>query len=272
MALTLPADGLILDLEDAVPPDLKAVTRPIVREWLGRDFGGRERWVRMNPIATALGRDDLAETIGGRPTGYVVPKPRHAGDVREIAQILDGLEHRHGIPHGSTRLVLIATETPEGLLNIREVSVASPRIVTISWGIEDLGAAMGLPRVRDERGTYLDIPRYARTMCAIAASAAGVDALDTVYTDIADLEGLRRECEDGVAMGFSGKISIHPSQIAVINEVFTPSKDALAEARELVAAFAEHAARGAYAFRFKGQMVDAPHLMRAKKLIARAGD
>jgi citrate lyase subunit beta/citryl-CoA lyase len=99
-----------------------------------------------------------------------------------------------------------------------------------------------------------------------------VDALDTVYTDIADLEGLRRECEDGVAMGFSGKISIHPSQIAVINEVFTPSKDALAEARELVAAFAEHAARGAYAFRFKGQMVDAPHLMRAKKLIARAGD
>jgi citrate lyase subunit beta/citryl-CoA lyase len=271
-ALLLPADGLILDLEDAVPPDLKAVTRPIVREWLGRDFGGRERWVRMNPIATALGRDDLAETIGGRPTGYVVPKPRHAGDVREIAQILDGLEHRHGIPHGSTRLVLIATETPEGLLNIREVSVASPRIVTISWGIEDLGAAMGLPRVRDERGKYLDIPRYARTMCAIAASAAGVDALDTVYTDIADLEGLRRECEDGVAMGFSGKISIHPSQIAVINEVFTPSKDALAEARELVAAFADHAARGAYAFRFKGQMVDAPHLMRAKKLIARAGD
>ncbi|HZF04483.1 MAG TPA: CoA ester lyase [Patescibacteria group bacterium] len=270
-ALTLPADGLILDLEDAVPPDRKAATRPIVREWLGRDFGGRERWVRMNPIATGLGRDDLAETIAGRPTGYVVPKPRHAGDVREIAQVLDGLEHRHGIPHGSTRLVLIATETPEGLLNIREVSVASPRIVTISWGIEDLGAAMGLPRVRDERGKYLDIPRYARTMCAIAASAAGVDALDTVYTDIADLEGLRRECEDGVAMGFSGKISIHPSQIAVINEVFTPSKEALAEARELVAAFAEHAARGAYAFRFKGQMVDAPHLTRAKKLIERAG-
>ena len=270
-ALTLPADGLILDLEDAVPPDLKAATRPIVREWLGRDFGGRERWVRMNPIATGLGRADLEATIAGRPTGYVVPKPRHAGDVREIAQILDGLEHGHGIPHGSTRLVLIATETPEGLLNIREVSVASPRTVVISWGIEDLGAAMGLPRVRDERGKYLDIPRYARTMCAIAASAAGVDALDTVYTDIADLEGLRRECEDGVAMGFSGKISIHPSQIAVINEVFTPSKEALAEARELVAAFDAHAARGAYAFRFKGQMVDAPHLARAKKLIERAG-
>jgi citrate lyase subunit beta/citryl-CoA lyase len=270
-ALTLPADGLILDLEDAVPPDLKAATRPIVREWLEREFGGRERWVRMNPLATGLGRDDLADTIAGRPTGYVVPKPRHAADVREIAQILDGLEHRHGIPHGSTRLVLIATETPEGLLNIREVAAATPRTVAISWGIEDLGAAMGLPRVRDARGAYLDIPRYARTMCAIAASAAGVDALDTVYTDIADLDGLRRECEDGVAMGFVGKISIHPSQIAVINDVFTPSKDALTEARELVAAFAEHAARGAYAFRFKGRMVDAPHLALAKKLIERAG-
>jgi citrate lyase subunit beta/citryl-CoA lyase len=225
----------------------------------------------MNPISTGLARADLAETIAGRPDGYVVPKPRHAGDVREIAQILDGLEHRHGIPPGRTRLLPIATETPEGLLNIREVAAASPRIVAISWGIEDLGAAMGLPRVRDAQGTYLDIPRYARTMCAIAASAAGVDALDTVYTDIADLEGLRRECEDGVAMGFGGKISIHPGQIAVINAAFTPDTALVAEARELVALFEEHRARGAYAFRFKGQMVDAPHLTRARKLIERAG-
>jgi citrate lyase subunit beta/citryl-CoA lyase len=270
-ALTLPADGLILDLEDAVPPDRKAATRPIVREWLARDFGGRERWIRMNPISTELAREDLAETIAGRPDGYVVPKPRHAGDIREIAQVLDRLEHRHGIAPGSTRLLPIATETPEGLLNIREVAAASPRIVAISWGIEDLGAAMGLPRVRDHDGRYLDIPRYARTMCAVAASAAGVDRLDTVYTDIADLDGLRRECEDGVAMGFSGKISIHPSQIEVINAVFTPDKALVAEARELVALFEEHRARGAYAFRFNGQMVDAPHLARARKLIERAG-
>jgi len=269
-ALTLPADGLILDLEDAVPPDRKAATRPIVREWLARDFAGRERWIRMNPISTELARDDLAETIAGRPDGYVVPKPRHAGDIREIAQLLDRLEHHHGIAPGSTRLLPIATETPEGLLNIREVAAASPRIVAISWGIEDLGAAMGLPRVRDAGGRYLDIPRYARTMCAVAASAAGVDWLDTVYTDIADLDGLRRECEDGVAMGFSGKISIHPSQIDVINAAFTPDKALVTEARELVALFDEHRARGVYAFRFKGQMVDAPHLTRARKIIARA--
>ena len=271
-ALTLPADGLILDLEDAVAPDLKAATRPVVRGWLERlDFGPRERWIRMNPMATGLGRADLEETIAGRPDGYVVPKPRHAGDVREVAQILDALEHRHGIPHGTTKLLPIATETPEGLLNIQACATATPRIVALSWGIEDLGAAMGLGRVRDRDGKYLDIPRYARTMCAVAASAAGVEWIDTVYTDIADLDGLRRECEDGVAMGYTGKISIHPGQIAVINEAFTPALDVVAQARALVAAFEEHRARGIYAFRFNGQMVDAPHLSGALRILSRAG-
>jgi citrate lyase beta subunit len=270
-AITLDADGLILDLEDAVPPDRKAATRPIVRRWLDTlDFGPRERWIRMNPVATGLGRADLEETIAGRPDGYVVPKPRHAGDVVEVAQLLDGLERRHGIAHGTTRLLPIATETPEGLLNVREIAGASPRIAAISWGIEDLGAAMGLGRVRDRDGRYLDVPRYARVMCAIAASAAGVDWLDTVYTDIADLDGLRRECDDAVAMGFTGKISIHPSQIPVINAAFTPAPEAIAEARALIAAFEEHRARGVYAFTFKGQMVDAPHLAGALRIIARA--
>ncbi|HZV97302.1 MAG TPA: CoA ester lyase [Candidatus Nitrosocosmicus sp.] len=270
-ALTLPADGLILDLEDAVTPDKKAATRPIVREWLEtRDFGPRERWVRMNPIYSEYGERDLEETIAGRPHGYVVPKPRHAGDIRRIVALLEGLEQRHGLPWGSTRLVLIATETPEGLLNIREVASASPRIAVVSWGIEDLSAAMGLPRTRDAEGRFLDIARYARVMCAVAAAAAGVEALDTVYTDIADLEGLRRECQEGVEMGFSGKISIHPGQIEVINSVFTPSKADAEDAVALIAAFEEHARRGAGAFAWKGQMMDMPHLTRARKIVERA--
>ena len=272
-ALTLPADGLILDLEDAVPPERKVATRPIVARWLGElDFGGRERWVRMNSLATGLGQADLEETIAARPDGYVVPKPNRASDVRDIADLLDRLEQHHGIAPGATRLLLLATETPEGLLNIRETTTASPRIAAVSWGVEDLGAAMALGRVRDAEGRFLDIPRYTRVMCAVAAAAAGVPSLDTVYTDIEDLEGLRRECEEGVAMGFSGKISIHPSQIPVINEVFTPAPAEIAEARELVQAFAEHARQGIYAFRFKGLMVDAPHLTRARTILARAGE
>jgi len=272
-ALTLPADGLILDLEDAVPPERKAATRPIVAGWLRElDFGGRERWVRMNPLATGLGQADLEETIAARPDGYVVPKPNRASDVRDIADLLDLLEQRHGIAPGATRLLLLATETPEGLLNIRETTTASPRIAAVSWGVEDLGAAMALGRVRDAEGRFLDIPRYARVMCAVAAAAAGVPSLDTVYTDIEDLEGLRRDCEEGVAMGFAGKISIHPKQIPVINEVFTPAPAEIAEARELVQAFAEHARQGIYAFRFKGLMVDAPHLTRARTILARAGE
>ena len=270
-ALTLPADGLILDLEDAVTPDRKAATRPVVRRWLETlDFGGRERWVRMNPIFTEYAEADLAETIAGRPDGYVMPKPRRAEDVRRVTDRLDALEQKHGLPFGSTRLVLIATETPEGLLNIKEIAAASPRVAAVSWGIEDLSAAMGLPRTRDAQGSYLDIPRYARVMCAVAASAAGVEALDTVYTDIPDLDGLRRECLEGVAMGFSGKISIHPGQIEVINAAFTPSKADAEDAVALIAAFEEHARRGAGAFAWKGQMMDMPHLTRARKIAEQA--
>ena len=270
-ALTLPADGLILDLEDAVTADRKAATRPIVRRWLETlDFGGRERWVRMNPIFTEYAEADLAETIAGRPDGYVMPKPRRAEDVRRVTDRLDVLEQTHGLPFGSTRLVLIATETPEGLLNIKEIAAASPRVAAVSWGIEDLSAAMGLPRTRDEQGRYLDIPRYARVMCAVAASAAGVESIDTVYTDIPDLAGLRRECLEGVAMGFSGKISIHPNQIEVINAAFTPSKADAEDAVALIAAFEDHARRGAGAFAWRGQMMDMPHLTRARKIADQA--
>jgi len=270
-ALTIPADGLILDLEDAVTPDRKAATRPIVRGWLETlDFGGRERWVRMNPIGSEYAEADLEETIAGRPEGYIMPKPNRAEDVRRVVAIIERLEQHHGLPWGSTRLIPIATETPEGLLNIREIAGASPRIAGISWGIEDLSAAMGLPRTRDDEGRYLDIARHARVMCSVAAAAAGVEAIDTVYTDIADVNGLRRECREGVAMGFSGKISIHPGQIEAINAEFTPSRVDAEEAVALIAAFEENARKGAGAFAWKGQMMDMPHLTRARKIAARA--
>ncbi len=269
-ALTLPADGLILDLEDAVTVDRKVEMRGVVLRWLDTlDFKGKERWVRMNPLASGFGEGDLEGTIRGRPDGYVVPKPSSAADIRAVAEILDKLESRYGLPVGNTRLNPIATETPEGLLNIKAIAAASPRIAAISWGVEDLSAAMGLPRTRDEQGRYLDIARYARVMTAVAAAAAGIEAIDTVYTDISNLDGLKQECEEAVWMGYTGKVSIHPSQIEVINAAFTPSKEEVAEARELVAAFEEHARKGSGAFAWKGQMVDMPHLTRARKLIER---
>ena len=267
-ALTLPADALILDLEDAVTLEKKTEARQIVLRWLQTlDFGSQEGWVRMNPLATGLGEADIEGTIEGRPDGYVVPKPRSAADIRAVAQILDRLEAKHGVDFGSTKLVLIATETPEGLLNIAEIGRASPRIAAVSWGIEDLSAAMGLDRTRDAEGRYLDIPRYARVMTAVAAAAAGVEAIDTVFTDIPNLEGLRRECREAAWMGFTGKISIHPSQIPAINEAFTPSREEVREARELIAAFEEHQQKGNAAFAFRGQMVDMPHLTRARKIL-----
>ena len=270
-ALTLPADGLILDLEDAVALERKAEARAAVLRWLETlDFGARERWVRINPLATGLGEADLEGTIAGRPDGYVIPKPRSAADIRAVVEILDRLEDQHGLPFGATRLLLIATETPEGLLNIDEVARASPRIAALTWGVEDLSAAMGLPRTRDAEGRYLEIPRYARVMTAVAAAAAGVEAIDTVFTDIPNLEGLRRECEEAVAMGFTGKLSIHPSQIPVINETFTPSPEEAKEAEALIAAFEEHRQKGAGAFAYKGQMVDTPHLARARGIVERA--
>ena len=224
-ALTLPADGLILDLEDAVTPDKKAATRPIVRRWLETlDFGGREKWIRMNPIGSEHAESDIAETIAGRPDGYVMPKPNRAEDVRRVVALIEQGEARNGLPFGSTRLLPIATETPEGLLNIKE----------------------------------------------IAAAAARVEAIDTVYTDIPDLSGLARECKEGVAMAFAGKISIHPSQIEVINREFTPSRADADEALALIAAFEDHARRGAGAFTWKGQMMYMPHLTRANKILARA--
>jgi citrate lyase subunit beta / citryl-CoA lyase len=268
-ALTLPADGLILDLEDAVTPDKKAATRPIVRRWLETlDFGGREKWIRMNPIGSEHAESDIAETIAGRPDGYVVPKPNRAEDVRRVVALIEQGEARNGLPFGSTRLLPIATETPEGLLNIKEIAAASPRIAAISWGVEDLGAAMGLPRVRDAEGRYLDIGRHARVMCAVAAAAAGVEAIDTVFVNFRDLAGLEADAEAGRRDGFSGKLAIHPDQVPIINRAFTPSAEVVARARRIVDAFV--AAGGAGVATLDGEMIDRPHLGRAELVLARA--
>lgn len=270
-SLALPADSLVLDLEDAVTPENKDSARETVTGWLKSvNFGRQEKMIRMNPLDTPWGEKDLEVTMQGRPDSYIVPKVRTKDDILAIDAILTRLEKQYGYPQGEVKLVVIATETPQGVLNVKEIATACPRVDALTWGAEDLSAAIGARRNRDESGQFLEVFRYARIVTLLAATAAGVEPLDTVFVDIRDSEGLRRECIEGAWMGFTGKITIHPSQIEIVNEIFSPSPADVAEARELLAAFEENRKAGRMAFSFKGQMVDVPHLTRARKILERA--
>ncbi len=269
-ALTIEADALVLDLEDAVHLDRKREARDAVRGWLeGRDFGRRERVVRINPLDTGMGADDLEGTVAARPDAYMLPKIRGPQDVEEIDARLTDLESRHGLEPGRIRLIPIGTETPEGVLNLAAIARA-PRVVALTWGGEDLSAALGARRNRGEDGAYLDVFRHARVSTLLAAAAAGIDAIDSVWIDIRDSEGLAAEAREAADSGFAGKLTIHPDQVPVVNTVFSPSDEDVADARRLIEAYEAHAREGRGVFALDGQMVDAPHLERARRLLERS--
>jgi len=269
-SLRLPADALVLDLEDAVTPDRKDAARAVVSNWLHDvDFGRQERIVRMNPLDTPWGLADLRATMRSPPDAYLVPKVRTLADIEQIDRVLGALEAEYGHAPGAVKLILVSTETPQGVLNLPTFTQCR-RVTALSWGAEDLSAAIGARRNRDERGDYLDVFKYCRIQTLLCATAGDVQPLDTVYVDIKNVDGLRRECREGAWMGFTGKITIHPDQVPIVNEIFTPSPDEVAEARELIAAFEEAQRDGRMAFSFRGQMVDVPHLTRARTIVARA--
>ena len=269
-SLSLAADSLVLDLEDAVTPERKDEARAIVAGWLQDvDFAGKERVVRMNPLETPWGLEDLRVTMRSPPDAYLVPKIRTLADIEQIDQTLETLESEYGHVRGGVKLILVSTETPQGVLNLPTFTQC-PRVTALSWGAEDLSAAIGARRNRDESGNYLDVFKFCRIQTLLCATAGNVQPLDTVYVDIKNLDGLRRDCQEGAWMGYTGKITIHPDQIPIVNELFTPSADEVAEAQELVAAFKEAQRAGRMAFSFRGQMVDVPHLNRARTIIARA--
>jgi citrate lyase subunit beta/citryl-CoA lyase len=205
----------------------------------------------------------------GRPDAYMVPKIRSKDDLLEVDAIVSKLEEQYSYPAGGVKLLALATETSQGLLNIRDFG-GCPRVDSLSWGAEDLAASIGALRNRDDAGVFLEVFRYARIMTLLAATAADVQPIDTVFVDIKDLEGLRRDCQEGAAMGFTGKITIHPAQIEIVNQVFTPSKEEIEWAKELLAAAEENRKLGKFAFTFRGQMVDVPHFTRAKTILDRA--
>ena len=264
----LEADALLFDLEDSVSTEGKTAARKRVSAWLERPPRRAARIVRINPFDTPWGHDDLA-AAATHADAILLPKVESANGVEEIDRALFEHERAHSREPGSIGIVAIATETPRGVLSIDEIAQA-PRIIGLTWGAEDLSAVLGATRTRDENGSYLRVFEHARTMALLAASAAGVASIDGVYTNFGDTSGLETEAREASATGFTGKLSIHPDQIAILNAAFTPSAEAIAEARELTAAYAEHSKGGRGAFAFRDEMVDAPHLARARALIARA--
>ncbi len=276
-ALATEADALILDLEDSVDPENLPAARARVAGLLGARgaHGTPGLWVRVNSPASGLLREDLEGACGGGlPAGIVLPKISAAAEILDAAARLSELERRLGVSEGRTRLLVIATETPQGLLALPQypaVLGAAPavrgRLAGLTWGAEDLGAALGALG-RHEGGGLTFTFQLARTTCLLTAAALGVQAIDGVHTDFRDAEGLQRELAAARRDGFTGKLAIHPGQLAAINGAFTPSEAECLHARRVVAAFA--ATPGAGVTSLDGRMIDRPHLIQAQRILAAA--
>jgi citrate lyase subunit beta / citryl-CoA lyase len=260
------ADALVLDLEDSVPADRVAIARTMVREYLAghRDRSKQELWVRVNPLSTEKALPDLAAIAGGPPDGVLLPKTSSASDVVTLDHYLAALEAREGVAQGSIRIMAVATETPIALFTLGTFAGCSPRLAGMTWGAEDLSSALGAATNRDAEGNLEFTYRLARSLCLAAAVAANVQPIDTAFVDFRDSEGLRRESRAALRAGFTGKIAIHPDQVAIINDAFTPTAEDIAYAKRVVEAFAT----GAGTVGLDGKMLDMPHLKQAQKILA----
>jgi citrate lyase subunit beta/citryl-CoA lyase len=269
--LTSGADALLLDLEDSVAPDRKAEARATTVAFLKQARAAKDRprlYVRVNGLATGLTDADLDAVAAGHPDGIVFPKAEGGAAVIHCDAKISAREAIHGLPDGALDIIAIATETAAALFLAGTYAGASKRLKGLTWGAEDLSAELGAEANRDASGKFLDPYRLARSLCLAGAAAAQVQPIDTVYVDFRNDAGLRRECEEARRDGFTAKMAIHPAQVAVINEVFTPAAEAIAKAQAVVAAFAGNP--GAGTIGIGGVMYDRPHLERAKQLLARA--
>jgi len=269
--LTSGADVLLLDLEDSIAPDGKAAARDTTLAFLreAQPVAPRPRlYVRVNGIDTGLIDADLDAVLAGKPDGIMLPKAEGGASIVHLDAKLTAREPMHGIANGASFIVALTTETAKAMFLAGTYAGASPRVAGLTWGAEDLSAELGAEANRDANGNFLDPYRLARTLCLVGAAAAQVPAIDTVYIDFRNESGLRRECEEARRDGFTGKLAIHPAQVPVINEVFTPAAEALAHAQAVIDAFA--AAGGAGVVGIGGVMYDRPHLAKAKQLLARA--
>ncbi len=265
------ADVVILDLEDAVAPEAKPRARALAAEVLsGPRDGGPLLWVRVNPLDTGLTLTDLTAIVAARPDGIIQPKTDRPTDVVRLSHYLDALEAAHGLPPGGISIIPVATETAIAPFHLGAYAEAGlARLAGLTWGAEDLSAAVGASGNRDPDGQWAFTYRMARSLTLLAAHASGVAAIDTLYADFRDEEGLFRDCRASRSEGFSGRLAIHPAQVAVINEAFLPSAEEIAQARRVLAAFA--AAPGAGTVGLDGKMLDIPHRKAAERTLAMAG-
>lgn len=264
------ADTLILDLEDSVAASAKPQAREIVRDFIeeSRKSGLKSQLiVRLNALDTGIVDADLDGVMAAAPSFVMLPKARGGADVSHLAAKLAVREAEFGLADGGTRIIAIATETASAIFGLGSYAGCSHRLAGLTWGAEDLSADIGAEKNRDPSGAFTEPFRLARNMMLFAASAAEVPAIDTVYVDFRNETGLRAECEDARRDGFTAKMAIHPAQVAVINEVFTPSPEAVARARRIVEAFAANPGLGVVGM--DGEMVDQPHLKRARRILER---
>jgi citrate lyase subunit beta/citryl-CoA lyase len=268
-ALGYGADAIIVDLEDSVAPQRKEAARRGAADFLGAaKRGGTRLLVRVNGLGTGLTDADLDAVVPVRPDAIMLPKAEGGASIVHADAKLTAREALHDIAEGTVGIVAIATETAKALFLAGTYGGASARLLALTWGAEDLSAELGAEANRDSEGNFLDPYRLARTLCIAGAAAAEVQALDTVYVDFRNDTGLRRECEAARRDGFTGKLAIHPGQIATINEAFTPTPEAIAKAEAILAAFT--AAPGAGVVGIDGVMYDRPHIARVERLLARA--
>lgn len=264
------ADALIVDLEDSVAATRKQAARETAAAFLADASGGPRLYLRINDLDSGLAEGDLDGALAPTLAGVMLPKCCGGADVIRLDTMLRLEEARHGLAAGGLTILTVATENAASLFAMGTFAGSSPRLEGISWGAEDLSADLGAESNRDAEGRYTDPYRLARTLTLLGATAAGALPIDAVYPDFRDLDGLRAEARAARRDGFLAKLSIHPAQVAVINEVFAPDPQALAEARDIVAAF--DAQPGAGTIGLNGRMIDRPHLLRARRLLASAGE
>ncbi len=256
------ADALILDLEDAIVPEARPRGRELAADYLQ---GEDNVWVRINPLDSDDAIPDLEAVMPGGPAGIVLPKPRSAADAVTLAAHLDDLEARHGLTVGATQILALCTERPEALFTLHEYKGVTERLYGLSWGAEDLSEAVGASTNRGPDGHWLPPFELARSLCLFAAAAAEVAAVDTVFTDFRDADGLLRYATNARRDGFTGMLAIHPNQVEIINAAFEPTAEELQRAERIIRLFDESPGAGTVAL--DGKMIDRPHLVQAQRLL-----